>query len=181
MVQQPVYDWDVAETGDASPPHVVQATPDFIAEFCRVARYENPVYTSQAAARESGMPAGVAPPAMVLALAPINPTAVAAARGCVLPVEMGAVEIGTAATGSGKLAISPSKISITFQGALVAPGDEVTSVTTTQSKSQDRDGFYIIFRVSAHNQKGEPVVDYSQTFSWPEPGSSHPPEVQVEP
>ena len=172
MVQQPVYDWDLAEIGDASPPHVVQATPDFIAEFCRVARYENPVYTSQAAARESGLPAGVAPPAMVLALAPVRLTAVAAAKGCVLPFAM-----GPAATGSAELAISPSRLSIRFQGAMVAPGDEVTSVTTTQSKSQDQDGCYISFRVSAHNQRGEPVVDYCQTCSWPEPGSSHPAEL----
>ncbi len=169
MLQQPAYDWDLAEIGDASPPHVVQATPDFIAEFCRVARYENPVYTSQAAARESGLPGGVAPPAMVLALAPVNLSAVAAAKGCVLPFVMGPVSAG-----SGELAIAPSKLSIRFQGAMVAPGDEVTSVTITQSKSQDQDGCYISFRVSAHNQMGEPVVDYCQTFSWPEPGSAHP-------
>ena len=170
MVQQPVYDWASAEIGDASPPHVVQASPDFIAEFCRVARYENPVYTSQAAAGESGMPGGVAPPAMVLALAPVLLSAVAAAKGCVLP-------FGPAATGSAELAISPSKLSIRFQGAMVAPGDEVTSVTTTQCKSQDQDGCYIRFRVSAHNQRGEPVVDYCQTFSWPEPGNSQPQEL----
>ena len=169
MVGQPVYDWDLAEPGDASPPIVVQATTDFIAEFCRVARYENPVYTSQAAAGESGLPGGVAPPAMVLALAPVNLTAVAAAKGCVLPFA-----IGPAAAGSANLAISLSKLSIKFQGALVSPGDEVTSVTTTQCKSKDQDGWYISFRVSAQNQRGEPVVDYSQTFSWPEPGSSFP-------
>ena len=172
MFQEPVYDWDRAEIGDASPPHVVQATTDFIAEFCRVARYENPVYTSQAAARESGLPAGVAPPAMVLALAPVRLTAVAAAKGCVLPFA-----IGPAATISAEVAIPVSKLSIRFQGAMVAPGDEVTSVTTTQSKSQDQDGCYISFRVNAHNQRGEPVVDYCQTFSWPEPGNSRPPKL----
>ena len=171
MVQKPAYDWDMAQTGDASPPHVVQATPEFIAEFCRVVRYENPIYTSQAAARDSGLSGGVAPPAMVLALAPVNLKAVAAAKGCVLPVDA-----APAASGSGEIAVSPSKLSIRFQGAMVAPGDEVTSVTTTQSKTQDQDGCYISFRVSAHNQRGEPVVDYTQTFSWPGPGSSHPAE-----
>lgn len=172
MVQQPIYDWDLAESGDASPPHVVHATPEFIAEFCRVARYENPVYTSQAAARESGLPGGVAPPAMVLALAPVNLRALAVAKGCVLPIAT-----GPSATGSTELAISPSKLSIKFQGAMVAPGDEVTSVTTTQSKWQGQDGCYICFRVSAHNQRGEPVVDYCQTFYWPGPGSSNSPEL----
>ncbi len=169
MVQQPVYDWDLAETGDASPPLVVQATIDFIAEFCRVARYENPVYTSQAAAKESGLPGGAAPPAMVLALAPVNLSSLAAAKGCLLPVDPDA-------TGPAELAISPSKLSIKFQGAMVSPGDEVTSVTTAQGKSQDQNGRYISFRVIAHNQKGDPVVDYTQTFSWPEPGSCPPAE-----
>ncbi len=166
MVQQPVYDWDLAEPGDASPLHVVQVTPDFIAEFCRMARYENPVYTNRAAAGESGLPGGVAPPAMVLALAPVNLSAVAAAKGCVLPV----------AAGPADLAISLLKLSISFQGVMVVPGDVVTSVTTTQCKSQDQEGRYISFRVNAHNQRGEPVVDYSQTFSWPGPGSHHPAE-----
>lgn len=171
MVRQSVYDWDLAETGDASPPYVVRATHEFIAEFCGAARYENPVYASQAAARESGLSGGVAPPAMVLALAPVRLSAVAAAKGCILPFAT-----SPAKTTSAEPAISITKLSVIFQGALVAPGDEVTSVTTTQSKSKDRDGHYISFRVCAHNQRGEPVVEYSQTFSWPGPGDSRPPE-----
>ena len=168
MLRQPVYDWDLAETGDASPPHVVRVTPEFIAEFCRVARYENPVYTSQAAARESGLPAGVAPPAMVLALAPVNLSAVAAAKGCVLPVSKSSSPTGTASTGTGDSVIATSKLSINFHGAMISPEDEVTSVTTTQGKSKDQGGCYITFQVSAHNQRDETVVDYTQTFSWPE-------------
>ena len=169
MLQQPVYDWDLAESGDASLPHVVRVTPEFIAEFCRVARYENPVYTSQAAARESGLPAGVAPPAMVLALAPVNLNAVAAAKGCVLPVSTSSSATGASTTGIGDLVIATSKLSINFHGAMISPEDEVTSVTTTQSKSKDQGDCYITFQVSANNQRGETVVDYTQTFSWPDP------------
>ena len=169
MLRQPVYDWELAETGDASPPYVVRVTPDFIAAFCRVARYENPVYTSQAAARESGLPTGVVPPAMVLALAPANLSAVAAAKGCVLPVSRSPSATGTTTTGIGDSVIETFKLSINFHGAMISPEDEVTSVTTTQGKSQDQNGCYITFQVSAHNQRGETVVDYIQTFSWPEP------------
>ena len=169
MLRQPVYDWDLAESGDASPPHVVLVTPEFIAEFCRVARYENPVYTSQAAARESGLPAGVAPPAMVLALAPVNLSAVAAAKGCVLPASTSPSATGTSTTGIGDSVIATSKLSINFHGAMISPEDEVTSVTATQGKSQDQRGYYITFQVSGHNQRGETVVDYTQTFSWPQP------------
>ena len=172
MLRQPVYDWNLAETGDASPPHVVRVTPEFIAEFCRVARYENPVYTSQAAARESGLPTGVAPPAMVLVLAPVNLSAVAAAKGCVLPVSTNPSAAETATTGTGDSVIATSKLSINFHGAMISPEDEVTSVTTAQGKSQDQGGCYITFQVSGHNQRGETVVDYLQTFSWPEPQQS---------
>ena len=186
IARAPVYDWDMAQIGDASPPHVVQATPEFIGEFCNVARYENPVYTSRAAAGESGLPGGVAPPAMILALAPLDLTALASAKGCALPFETSTEAPRTEATGtaatttvgtgtdaaaanvaaSGPSAVSPSKLSIKFKGVMIVPGDEVTSVTTTENKSKDRSGSYISFRVTAHNQKGEPVVEYFQTFSW---------------
>lgn len=166
----------MAQIGDASPPHVVQATPEFIGEFCNVARYENPVYTSRAAAGESGLPGGVAPPAMILALAPLDLAALASAKGCVLPLVTSTVatgmvatttgETGTDAAGSSPLVVSLSKLSIKFKGVMIVPGDVVTSVTTTESKSKNQAGCYISFRVSAHNQKGGPVVEYFQTFSW---------------
>lgn len=167
MVQPVFYNWDLAENGDKSPPHVELASPEFIAEFCRVARYENPVYTSQAAAGESGLPGGIAPPAMVLALAPVRLAEVAAARGCVLPIP-------TDPADPEYLAISPIKLSINYQGVIVAPEDVVTSTTATHSKSHDETGFYLSFWVSAHNQRGEAVVEYWQTFTWLNPSVPNP-------
>jgi len=76
---------------------------------------------------------------------------------------------GASTTGIGDLVIATSRLSINFHGAMISPEDEVTSVTTTQSKSKDQGDCYITFQVSANNQRGETVVDYTQTFSWPEP------------
>ena len=135
----------------------MEVTEEGVAEYCRAARYENPVYTSLAAAKEAGYPGSVTPPAMLLALAPLNLERVAAAAGCALPVMMD----------PGSTRAPTSKLAIQFGGAMVAPGDVITSITSVETKFQDEIGRFISFRVVAHNQRGESVVDYCQTLSWP--------------
>ncbi len=152
------YDWNEAQVGDAAPPLVEEVTREAISRFCGTARYENPVYNNEGAARGVGLPGVIAPPAMVLFLAPVRLAEVAASRGCVLP--------GGPATGT--WAFSPVELAVEFQGCLLVPGDTVTSVTSVDNKYQDESGRLITFRVQAHNQRGEPVADYRQTFSWPE-------------
>ena len=51
-VQGRVYEWDVAQIGDQSPPYAYEVTADKIADYCRAVRYENPIYVNDAAARE---------------------------------------------------------------------------------------------------------------------------------
>ncbi len=60
-------------------------TAEKIIAYCRAARYENVVYTSQAAAREAGLPGMIAPPAMAFTYAPIHLSGLASNRGCELP------------------------------------------------------------------------------------------------
>ena len=86
--QQREYEWESATIGDSAAPYSMEVTEDGVAEYCRAARYENPVYTSLAAAKEAGYLGSVTPPAMLLALAPVQLDGVAAAAGCVLPVMM---------------------------------------------------------------------------------------------
>lgn len=157
---QQVYEWETASNGDSAAPCSMEVTEAGVAEYCRAARYENPVYTSLAAAKEAGYPGSVTPPAMLLALAPLNLEGVAVAAGCVLPVMM---DPGSTRTSIRKLAIQ-------FGGSMVAIGDVITSITSVENKFQDEMGRFITFRVSAHNQRGEPVVDYCQTLSWPNAG-----------
>ena len=154
---EPIYLWDSAEIGDAAPFQVVEVTPESIAEYCLAARYENLVYTNQPAAREAGLPDIVAPPTMMLALAPAQLAEVAAAKGYVLaprlePIAMAGPHV---------------ELTIRFQGSMVVPGDVVTSVTSVDNKFQNETDRFLTFRVTAHNQRGEPVVDYSQTYPWP--------------
>jgi acyl dehydratase len=146
------------QIGDAAPPHLEEVTGEVIARFCRNARYENPIYNNEGAARGVGLPGVIAPPAMVLFLAPARLAQVAESRGCALPD-------GPA---NGGWAFSPVCLSIEFQGNLIVPGDTVTSITSVENKFQGDDGRFVTFLVKAENQRGEPVANYRQTFAWPE-------------
>ncbi len=108
------------------------------------------------------MPDIVAPPAMLLALAPPRLAEVAAAKGHVLASPP---EVSTTTA-------SPVRLTIQFQGPMVVPGDVVSSVTAVENKFQDETGRFLTFRVRAHNQRGDAVVDYSLTLPWPEAGHS---------
>ena len=158
--QQRVYEWETATIGDSAAPYTKEVTEEGVAEYCRAARYENPVYTGLAAAKEAGYPGSITPPAMLLALAPLNLEEVAAAAGCVLPV---IVDSDSTPTLTGKLAIK-------FGGSMVALGDVITSTTSLENKFQDEMGRFITFRVVAQNQRGELVVNYRQTLPWPTAG-----------
>ena len=158
----PIYLWELAEIGDTSTPQVVEVTPESIAEYCQAARYENLVYTNQSAAREAGLPDIVAPPAMMLALAPVQLAGVAASKGYVLAPRL-----------ARNAAVAPQvELTVRFQGTMVIPGDVVTSVTSVENKFRNETGRFLTFRVAAHNQRGEPVVDYSETYPWPSASDS---------
>ena len=150
---QRLYDWDTAKIGDAAPPSTLQITEEGIADYCRAARYENPVYNSLAAAKDAGYAVSVLPPAMLLALAPLRLDQVARAAGCVLP--------------AAPIASSTGKLAIQFGGSTLGPGDVITSTTSVQNKFQDENDRFITFRVVAHNQRDEAVIDYCQTLPWP--------------
>ncbi len=152
-----VYDWETAKIGDASAPYSSPVTEEGIAAYCHAARYENLVYTSPAAAREAGFAGVLAPPAMLLALAPLRLEGVAADAGCALPELTGAADSDPPL---GKLAVE-------FGGSMPGPGGVITSVTSVESKYREGGGRFIVFRVSAHNEMGEPVVDYRYTVRWP--------------
>jgi hypothetical protein len=152
-----VYDWGVADIGDAAPPYVFPVTAEAVSGYCLAARYENLVYTNQPTAREAGLPGIIAPPAMVFAYAPVRLAEVAAARGLELPDGLQG-ECGRAAL---------AELAIEFQGELVVPGDVITSVTSVSHKFQAESGRFIIFQVAARNQQRLPVAEYSCTLQWP--------------
>jgi acyl dehydratase len=151
-----IYEWEVAEVGDTAPPYVFEVTAEKIAEFCRAARYENPAYTNEAAAREIGLPGLIAPPAMVFTYAPLRRAELMAARGYIAPEQSLQRPRATPFVGA----------IIDFQGVFVVPGDVIGSVTSVQEKFQRRNNRFITFRVVAHNQRGELVAEYRYTCLW---------------
>jgi len=152
------YGWDVAEVGDTAPPYVFEVTAEKIAEYCRAARYENPAYTNQAAARDSGLPGLIAPPAMVFTYAPLCRAELMAAKGYITPEQSAERPRATPFV----------SVAIDFQGVMVAPGDVISSVTSVQDKFQRCGKRFITFRVVAHNQRDELVADYHYTCLWPQ-------------
>ena len=150
------YTWNSAELGDTSPPASREIAATDIAEYCGAARYENLVYTNQPAARETGLPGIVAPPAMVLAFAPPRLSDLAGARGCSLPPN---------------LSQNPVGITLRFQGILVSHGDTITAQTRLTAK-EERDGIrYLTFTITAHNQDGHLVAEYDVEYLWEGPES----------
>ena len=145
------YTWDIAATGDTAPASTVKVSDEQIAEYCRAARYENLVYTNQPAARETGLPGIVAPPAMVLALAPPQLSEVAAARACTLPAD---------------LSQNPVSITVRFQGVWVTQGDTITGRTALSGKFERDGDRYLSFTVTALNQRDELVAEYDVEYLW---------------
>jgi acyl dehydratase len=147
--------WDMVEVGDASPPYTFEVTAEKIIDYCRAARYENPVYTNQPAARESGLPGIVAPPAMVFVYAPMRFKELLAAEG----VEH--------LRGQRSLREAPLvDVIVQFHGVMVEPGDVITSVTSVWDKSQSQQDKSITLWVMAHNQRDELVAQYRYTYCW---------------
>ena len=155
--------WQGVAVGDSSPAYVYEVTAEKIFEFCRAARYENLAYTNQPAAREMGLPGIVAPPSMLFAFAPLLAEGPALQQG--FSIEDQREDQGNAAP----LAGTGAATSIEFQGAMVTPGDLITSVTSVKDKLQEQGNRFITLQVVAHNQRGDLVADYSSTIPWNSP------------
>ncbi len=155
------YDWNTAQIGDAGPVFSAAVNDRQIAAYCRAARCENLLYTSQPAARESGLPGIVAPPAMLLAYAPARVAALIAGQ--------------TGDPGdAGRPEPTPARIAIRFQGALISQQDLIASQTRLVDK-YERDGRrYLVFRVTVRNQREEPVAEYEAAYLWEPAGGEAP-------
>ena len=151
-----VYEWDVAEIGDESPPYVYEVTEENIANYSRAVGYENPVYVNDAAAKEVGFPGIFAPPAMVYTYAPQRRHDVMSAKGYIAPEQSRLNPRSTPFVST----------NTSFQGILVRPGDLITSTTRVVDKFQRRDNKFITFQVTAYNRQGEKVVQYDYVCLW---------------
>ncbi len=155
MSEERVYEWEVAEVGHESPPITLEVTAENIAGFCRAVRYENPAYLSEGTAQAIGLPGIIAPPAMVYAYAPLQRHEMMKALGYT-PPEEASKPWTTPFVGS----------DISYQGVFARPGDAITSVTRVGDKFERKGHKFIRFQVTAHNQRGELVAEYTYTCLW---------------
>jgi acyl dehydratase len=151
-----IYEWDIAQVGDTSPPYVYEVTAENIADYCRAVRYENPIYVNDGAAREMGFPGIFAPPTMLYTYAPQRRLDVMSARDYIAPEQSAGSPRSTPFVST----------NIRFQGVLVRPDDVITSATTVVDKFERRGNKFITFRVTAHNQRQEKVAEYDYTCLW---------------
>lgn len=155
----PLYEWEVAEVGDAAPPLTYPVTAESIADYCRAVRNDNPVYLVE----------GFAPPTFVFKCAPMRRNEVMHARGYASPEE------------KGDRATPYAKAELFFQRP-IRVGDEITSVVRLDDKYERRGNQFMTFRISAWNQGGEAVAEYTYTIIWRQApregaGASQPTEV----
>ena len=162
MSEQPerIYEWELARIGDESPVYVYEVTRENIADYCRAVRYENPIYTSDAAAREAGLPGAMAPPTMMYTYAPQRRSAVIEAQGYIAPEQSQVSPRSTPFVST----------RVHFQGTYVRPGDVISSTTHVSDKFERRGNRFITFHVSATNQNGERVVEYDYVCLWEQGG-----------
>ena len=149
----PMYEWDVAQLGDAAPPFTYLVTARSIADYCRAVRNENPLYQDADAARRGPFGGIVAPPTYAFKCAPPRRDEVMHARGFVSPEE------------KGDRSTPYAKSELFFQRP-IRPGDEVTSVVSLEDKYERRGNQFMTWRVRATDARGEPVVEYTYTIIW---------------
>jgi acyl dehydratase len=156
MADEKIYEWDVAREGDESPPYVFEVTRETIANYCKAVRYDNPVYLDDTAARAAGFPGVIAPPTMCYTYAPMRRVDLVAARGYVAPEQSANAPRSTPFVAS----------EITFLGAVVRPGDVISSTTSVQKKWERKGNRFITFLIRAGNQRGETVAEYTYSCIW---------------
>jgi acyl dehydratase len=156
MSAEKIYEWDVAREGDESPPFAFEVTRERIADYCRAVRSDNPIYLDDDAARAEGLPGIVAPPTMCYTYAPMRRVDLIASRGYVAPEQSQYAPRSTPFVAT----------EITFVGALVRPGDLITSTTRLQRKWERKGNRFITFLITGGNQRGETVAEYTYSCIW---------------
>jgi acyl dehydratase len=149
----PLYEWEVAEIGDAAPPLTLTITDEIIDKYCRAVRNDNPIYRDPEAARKGPFGGIVAPPAFLFKGAPMRRNEVMHAKGYASPEE------------KSDRSTPYAKAFAEFQRP-IRLGDEITSVVSLEDKYERRGNQFITWRIRANNQHGEDVGTYAYTIIW---------------
>ena len=151
-----IYNWNVMEIGHDAPPIFEVITKEYIAEFCESVQETNPIYLDEAAAKAAGFPTVVAPPSMVYAYAPMRRWDIFNIRGYLGPEQ---------ATSPRSTPFAGSEVFLT--GVPVMAGDIITSIVRIDNRwISQRGNKFVTFKIIAHNQRGEKIVEYNYNILW---------------
>ena len=145
----PTYEWSVAKVGDSIPPASVKVDPARIALYIKTSGDNNPLYTDEAFARSKGLDGTVVPIAMAMRVAPTRRSVIIKTKGYKHPVR-------------------PTPFA-RWQCEFFAPmkqGEVITSESKLGEKFEKRGRKYVVWHVSARNERGEPVLEYRSTNCW---------------
>jgi len=149
--QEILWDFPAVTPGQAGTTAVVPITAENISEYARVAQHPDPKYHAGTSDQASGEGL-VAMPTMVLSYAPWLREDIAEANGFVALEQSQTVRRQTPFT----------KCEIRWSQPVFA-GDTIASTRKVLEKYERRGSKFVTFRVTAANQRREPVAEYDYT------------------
>jgi acyl dehydratase len=149
----PMYEWDVANIGDAAPPFVYEITAESIADYCQAVRNDNPIYVDGDAAASGPFGTIVGPPTFLIKAARHRRNEVMHAQGYASPEEK-----QDRSTPFAKCELKLHKP--------IRLGDTITSTVELEDKYERRGNQFFTWRIRARNQDDELVGEYAYTIIW---------------
>ena len=143
-----LYEYEDAEEGDAAPSMEFHITSDAISLYADAVRNPNPTYQRPREAQ-------IAPPTMVYTFAPMRRGAVINTKGYVAPEQSKLNPRSTPFVNSHIQFFQP-----------VHTGDVISSISQVGEKYERRGNQFISFYITATNQRGEKVAQYTYTCLW---------------
>lgn len=151
--QMPMYDWNVANIGDAAPPFSYEITAQSVADYCMAVRNENPIYVDPEAAAAGPFGEIVGPPTFLIKAARHRRNEVMHAMGYASPEEK-----GDRSTPFAKCALKVYRP--------IRVGDVITSTVELADKYERRGNQFFTWRIRALSHKDELVGEYDYTIIW---------------
>lgn len=146
---KPVYEWAVAEVGDTIPPADIRVEPSRIDLYVKTSGDDNPIYSDAEFAKSKGLDGCAVPVAMAMRVAPTRRSVIIREKGYKHPVRP-----------------TPFARWECQFFAPMKPGDVITSETRLGEKFEKRGRKYVVWTISARNQRGEKVLEYRSTNCW---------------
>lgn len=146
---KPVYEWAVAEVGDTIPPADIRVEPSRIDLYVKTSGDDNPIYRDAEFAKSKGLDGCAVPVAMAMRVAPTRRSVIIREKGYKHPVRP-----------------TPFARWECQFFAPMKPGDVITSETRLGEKFEKRGRKYVVWTISARNQRGEKVLEYRSTNCW---------------